>query len=176
MLLERLYRALLLLYPRDHRQEYREPMIQLYRDRMRRDGGGIRTYLVWGQLILDLVCSASREHREGFILKDSPVKRIGVQSGKFLLQSLIWTFGLYGVTAIAFMTVGLAALSMGWFPFFIESGPFHFLGYTMIIENGVNWSLTFEFSPPAFVIFVAAAGALLGAKSVIRTWITSSKS
>ena len=37
---EWVYCRLLLVYPREHRREYEEPMIQLFRDRMRRDGGG----------------------------------------------------------------------------------------------------------------------------------------
>ena len=35
MISERLYRALLLVYPSEHRREYGEPMVQLFRDRMR---------------------------------------------------------------------------------------------------------------------------------------------
>ena len=40
-------------------------MVQLFRDRMRRDGAGYRTLSVWMQLIFDLVCSAFDERLEG---------------------------------------------------------------------------------------------------------------
>ena len=42
MLAGRVYRKLLLIYPKEHRREYGEPMVQLFRDRMRRDGDGFR--------------------------------------------------------------------------------------------------------------------------------------
>lgn len=96
------------------------------------------------------------------------VKRIVVHSGKFLLQSLVWAVGLYGVATLAFLTVGLVALAMGWFPFSIESGPLGFLGFTMNIADSTNWSLAFEFSPLGFLVLVAAAGVLVGAGSVVR--------
>ena len=46
MLSERLYRALLLVYPKEHRREYGELMVQLFRDRMRYEGGGLRDLIV----------------------------------------------------------------------------------------------------------------------------------
>ena len=64
MLAERIYRALLLAYPEEHRREFGEPMVQLFRDRMRRDGGGLATLAVWVHTLLDLVRSASRERME----------------------------------------------------------------------------------------------------------------
>ncbi len=101
------------------------------------------------------------------------VKRIVVHSGTFLLKSLIWAVGLYGVATLAFLTVGLVALAMGWSPFFIESGPLGFLGYTMNIADSTNWSLGFEFSPIGFLILFVAAGVLLRARSVVRNWSAS---
>ena len=64
MLSERIYRALLLAYPKEHRREYGELMVQLFRDRMSRDGGGLGTLLVWMHMLFDLVRSASRERVE----------------------------------------------------------------------------------------------------------------
>ena len=61
MVSERVYRALLVAYPRDFRQEYGEQMIQFFRDRMRLDGGGLRGLLIWMQLVPDLAASALRE-------------------------------------------------------------------------------------------------------------------
>ena len=65
MLSEKLYRALLVAYPREHRREYGELMIQLFRDRMRRDGGGLGSLNVWLAMIVDLVTSALKEHSSG---------------------------------------------------------------------------------------------------------------
>ena len=60
----RVYRALLLAYPREHRQAYGELMVQLFRDRMRHDGGGFNSLIIWVQLLLDLACAAFKEHWE----------------------------------------------------------------------------------------------------------------
>lgn len=65
MISERIYRILLALYPKDHRREYGELMVQLFRDRMRRDGGGIRTLTVWARMIGDLTTNALKERKEG---------------------------------------------------------------------------------------------------------------
>ena len=64
-----MYRWLLVVYPREHRREYGELMVQLFRDRMRRDGAGLGGAVVWKQMIIDLVGSSFKEHREGFDMK-----------------------------------------------------------------------------------------------------------
>ena len=61
---ERVYQVLLVAYPSDHRRRYGDPMIQLFRDRMRRDGGGFRTLIVWFQMGFDLAASAFKERME----------------------------------------------------------------------------------------------------------------
>jgi len=61
---ERAYQALLVAYPSEHRRAYGDPMIQLFRDRMRRDGGGLGTLVVWFQMGFDLVASAFKERME----------------------------------------------------------------------------------------------------------------
>ena len=64
MISEKIYRALLAVYPREHRREYGELMVQLFRDRMRHEGGGFRRLVVWTQMISDLAGSAFEEHKE----------------------------------------------------------------------------------------------------------------
>ena len=64
MISEWVYRALLVLYPSEHRWEYEEQMVQLFGDRMRRDGGGYRSAIVWLHLLSDLFHSALNEHLE----------------------------------------------------------------------------------------------------------------
>jgi hypothetical protein len=61
---ERVYQALLVAYPVDHRRRYGQPMALLFRDRMRRDGGGFGTVLVWGLVGFDLARSAFTERME----------------------------------------------------------------------------------------------------------------
>ena len=69
MLSERLYRALLWIYPKEHRQEYGELMVQLFRDRMRYDGRDFGGLVVWMQTLSDLAVSAFDEHRKGENMK-----------------------------------------------------------------------------------------------------------
>lgn len=61
---ERTYRALLVAVPKHHRDEYGEPMVQMMRDRLRDEGGGIRSLAVWAHLLGDLASTAVRERRE----------------------------------------------------------------------------------------------------------------
>ena len=61
---EWVYRMLLVLYPSEHRREYEEQMVQLFGDRMRRDGGGYRSAIIWLHILSDLFHSALNEHLE----------------------------------------------------------------------------------------------------------------
>lgn len=60
----RAYRALLIAYPAEHRRDYGEPMTQLFVDRLRDEGGGARSLLLWIQTLADLVSSAFTERVE----------------------------------------------------------------------------------------------------------------
>ena len=61
---DRVYRAMLRVYPAEHRRAYGDAMAQLFRDRLRRDGGGIGTARVWASVGPDLVASAFTERLE----------------------------------------------------------------------------------------------------------------
>ena len=65
MFSERVYRALLVAYPREFRREYGDLMTQFVRDRMRRDGKGIRGLMIWAHVLSDVATSALREHVRG---------------------------------------------------------------------------------------------------------------
>ena len=69
MISEKVYRALLLVYPRERRREYGELMVQLFRDRMRYDSGGFRGPIIWMQMVFDLAPSAFEQHRRGNNMK-----------------------------------------------------------------------------------------------------------
>lgn len=60
----RIYRMLLVAYPRVYRNEYGPPMTQLFADRVRDEGGGLRTLGLWIQVLVDLVRTAFSEHME----------------------------------------------------------------------------------------------------------------
>jgi hypothetical protein len=89
---ERAYRVLLLLYPRRFRREYRDSMLQLYRD-ARRDRAS------WPRLASDVVLSAPTQHKEAFRAMNT--------QGKLLTASLVIT-----VAIIAFMAVGGALFAL----------------------------------------------------------------
>jgi hypothetical protein len=61
---ERVYRTLLMAYPADHRAAFGDEMVQLFRDRLRRDGGGLGSAAVWVHAGLDLAGSAFIERLE----------------------------------------------------------------------------------------------------------------
>ena len=61
---ERVYRSLLVIYPKAHRREYGEPMIQVVRDRFRDESGGMHTVTLWCQIAGDLARSALSERTE----------------------------------------------------------------------------------------------------------------
>ena len=89
---ERGYRALLFLYPRRFRREYRDLMVQLYRD-SRRDRAS------WPRLASDVVTSVPRQHKEAF--------RTMSTHGKLLTASVVITIAI-----VAFMAVGGALFAL----------------------------------------------------------------
>jgi hypothetical protein len=95
---ERAYRALLLLYPRGFRREYRDQMLQLYRDE-RRDRAAS-----WARLAGDVFVSAPVQYKETL--------RIMHTTGKLVTAAIVTTAGI-AVTAIvggAFATLLLMVL------------------------------------------------------------------
>ena len=60
----RIYRTLLVMYPLEYRREYEEPMSQLFVDRLRDEGGGVRSLLLWVQMLVDLAKTAFTERLE----------------------------------------------------------------------------------------------------------------
>ena len=175
MVSERVYRALLVVYPAEHRREYGEPIVQLFRDRMRRDGDGFRTLGVWVQMVFDLVGSAFIEHRERAMWEGARVKRIALRSGEFLLWSLVAAIGLHLLATLAVLIAGLVSLLTGWYPFSISTDLLRYLPEdTMFIDN--RTIVSFEFDLIRFLVLVAAAGLLIGAALAMRALRTSLKS
>ena len=104
MLSERVYRRLLVVYPKEHRREYGELMVQLFRDRMRRDGGGFQGLHVWVQMIFDLVVAAFKEHKEG---AEMTKRRIWIGAG--LVAVLL--AGVVGASTILAQSKGVTVIS-----------------------------------------------------------------
>ena len=104
MLSEKIYRQLLVVYPKEYRREYGELMVQLFRDRMRRDGGGFRGLLVWMQMIFDLVAAAFKEHKEG---AEMTKRRAWIGAG--LIAVLL--AGVVGASTILAQSKGVTVIS-----------------------------------------------------------------
>lgn len=90
---ERLYRALLLLYPRRFRREYGDQMLQLYCD-ARRDRASS-----WPRLAGDVVLSAPTQHKEAF--------RTMSTQGKLVTSSII-----VAAAVAAFLVIGGALFAL----------------------------------------------------------------
>jgi hypothetical protein len=59
---ETVYRSLLVMYPKEQRREYGEPMIQLVRDRFS-EYGGVHSLRAWIPIVEDLAKTAISEER-----------------------------------------------------------------------------------------------------------------
>ena len=90
---ERVYRALLFLYPRRFRREYHDPMLQLYRD-ARRDRASS-----WPRLAGDVVLSAPSQHKEAFCTMST--------QGKLGTAAVV-----VAVAVMAFLVVGGAMIAL----------------------------------------------------------------
>ena len=117
---ERVYRKMLIAYPEEHRRRYGEPMALLFRDRLRRDGGGFGTVLVWGHVGFDLARSAFTERMETAMTMETWTSRwweatvvvLAVNSAVFGVlftasDQLGWAFVL-GYVPAALLVAGLA--------------------------------------------------------------------
>lgn len=100
---ERTYQALLVVYPSDHRRVYGDQMVQLFRDRMRRDGGGLRTLTVWTQMGFDLAASAFKERMETIMAFKN-------WSGRWWETSVV----LLAVNSVVFGFTFVNAEELGW--------------------------------------------------------------
>jgi len=100
---ERIYRALLLAYPAQHRREYGEPMVQMMRDRLRDEGGGVRTVLVWVRILVDLIKTAATERAEATMnaIKQRRIRRRWI-AGFSALAALV----VVSVSVVASLTGG----------------------------------------------------------------------
>ena len=106
MLAGRVYRKLLLIYPKEHRREYGEPMVQLFRDRMRRDGDGFRGVIIWFQMIFDLVGAAFKEHKGGADMRK--IASIGIALAVLLVA------GGIGIGTLLASSDGGPRVSVSW--------------------------------------------------------------
>ena len=154
---ERVYRALLLLYPREFRRDYGEPMAQAFGDRMRREGGGLLSAAVWAQTLADLVPSAFKEHRERAAREGLTVRSAALVGAWFVLRSLVGGLTLCLLTLAFALLIGSVALTTGWFAFDLDQGPLGFFGYTLTALSGGGFEMRIEFALPAFVLLYGVA-------------------
>src|SRR5262245_46768139 len=115
---ERLYRALLALYPADFRERYAEDMAEFYRDRMRGAGHERQAVVrVWLRLAADVVRHASAERASRFTGHRRRHRRHPELHRSEETMSVIWQDVRYALRNImqrpAFSSVVLATLALG---------------------------------------------------------------
>ena len=186
MFSERVYRCLLFAYPREHRRAYGEPMVQLFRDRMRRDGDGFRALAVWPHMVFDLLWSAFEEHREGVAmsrlgLMESPLPNL-VYRGKvrdthevddklflMLATDRISAFDVVLPTAVPDKGAVLSQISYFWFDQTAKTScP---ITWSPGLPTGLSWT-----SPPTLhsQAMVVRRAERIDVECVIRGYITGS--
>jgi hypothetical protein len=106
----RIYRALLVLYPRAFRRDYREPMVQLFGDSLRDRGGR-----AWLRTVPDLVRTVPSLRLEAVTAGRHPASKV---AALFLavLGGVVVALGVGGpavVVGVAIAVVALLALARG---------------------------------------------------------------
>ncbi len=103
---ERVYRALLVAYPKEYRQEYGRQMAQVFKDLCReelRRGGRIELVKLWVRTFLDLAATAFAERSSGrandkeMIVKDYKLAGIGfilVLAPLYFVSASLLKYGL----------------------------------------------------------------------------------
>lgn len=138
MLSEKLYRALLFAYPREHRQEYGELMVKMFRDRMRREGGGLGILKVWLEMFIDLVTSALKEHSN----EGSMTARAWVGNGS-TVSIVVWSAMLFfGYRILGELVAGTVILidfgiDCCWAPpvLWAKSNVTYFIPFTLVVVS-----------------------------------------
>jgi hypothetical protein len=103
---ERVYRALLLLYPRSFRHDYGGPMAQVFADRLRDDGPK-----AWLRAVPDLIRTVPAERVEAVMSRLSPGARV-VALALVVLGGTVVTIGLGG-GAVPLIAVAVVAVLFG---------------------------------------------------------------
>ena len=138
MLSEKLYRALLFAYPREHRHEYGELIVKMFRDRMRREGGGLGILKVWLEMFIDLVTSALKEHSNG----GSMTARAWAGNGS-TVSIVVWSAMLFfGYRILSELVAGTVILidfgiDCCWAPpvLWAKSNVTYFIPFTLVVVS-----------------------------------------
>jgi hypothetical protein len=112
---ERVYRALLCLYPRRFRESYGEEALQLFRGRMEDERGWLRRLRLWLDLLLDLGAIRIRGYREATVVGTAAAtgQRAGIPSFASLEVRALEARFLVWVLSVVFCGAVLFALQHG---------------------------------------------------------------
>lgn len=151
---ERVYRVLLLAYPKQYRREYGPQMEQAFRD-LRREalcrGGGIGLARLWVRVGLDLASSAVVERNED--------KEIAMRDRKF--RSVV---GVALATAFILLIPFLAAPAWGLFDFVIAGALIFGIGLTYVLVASKAGNMAYR---AAVGVSLAAAFLLFWANGAV---------
>ncbi len=111
------------------------------------------------------------------MLEGVMAKKAVARSLEFVFWSLIVAVGLYLVTALVVLVLGLVSMT-GWSRFFIETGGF--LGYTMHLDNNsyvlIEPSVVIEPNLLGIIGLAVAVSLLIGSRPMARALRTSLRS
>ena len=172
MLSEKIYRLLLAAYPAEHRRDYGEPMAQLFRDRMIRDGGGVRSLSVWAHTIVDLASSAPRERREAGLTAHPAAERMAPRLAGFLIWPAIGVAGLFLLFAPAPPPVASVSLFPAAYMLVDGVGPDDVITYTIAVDYGSVYSIQVGHGLVGFLFLPLAAGLMVGFGLAARSLVT----
>src|SRR4051794_9896203 len=108
---QRIYRSLLLLYPRAFRQVFGADMVQVFGDRLREEGAASRrgSVAVWFSTLIDLFKSAPLQRMEKSMTREAA----------------------FGVLFVLFVAFGAIVFALG------SSGPGIVIGLALLVASGI---------------------------------------
>ena len=161
MLSEKIYQLLLTAYPAEHRRKYGEPMVQLFRDRMLRDGDGVRSLAVWAHTIVDLMRTAPCERREAGLSAYPTADRMMSRLASFLIWPAIGVAGLSLLFAPAPPPVASVPLFPAAYMLLDGVGPNDVITYTIAVDYGNVHSIQVGPGLMGFLFLPLAAGLMI---------------
>lgn len=156
---ERVFRALLRLYPAAYRQDYGEPMLQLFRDQWRdasESGHSFSLLQLWIQTVGDMVTSAAAENAAAFGSSKMWKAILDLRSPNSNSRMVMWVILAFALTAAGvFLRKGL-----------LEVGQPLWVAVLAVVTTMVLASVLIGYVMEARIGFYAAAALFIGVQLV----------
>lgn len=163
---ERVYRALLNLYPADFRRTYRQPMLQVFRDVCRdayRQGGAWGLAQWWAAAGVDFLQSVLTEHRKASFTMSRLIQWSGwlcILGGVFFAASSLLQAG-FQTLSMAALVPGMALITLGLLGIFLRyRAQINLFGKLALLATllgagvaSIGWLLTLTLSESFWSVF-----------------------